>query len=212
MSSREQLIRQLSKDLNVVKTSIPVDLMAIGWFVLSFVYVIAVSHWLGPIRPDALTQLVTEPRFFVESAAGLLAIAMVALSAFRAAVPGRLSNRFAGFSFFLLLLWISAYAVGLINPTLEPSMAGKREFCALQTALFALPPILLAFALTKRLYPLYPLHTTFSFSLAAGMMPALYMQIACMYIPAHILQHHILPGVIVGIVGAVLSLTYKKQK
>ena len=42
--------------------------------------------------------------------------------------------------------------------------------------------------------------------LAAGMLPALYMQIACMYLPAHILQFHILPGLMVVFVGAAVAL------
>jgi hypothetical protein len=35
--------------------------------------------------------------------------------------------------------------------------------------------------------------------LAAGLIPALYMQIACMYDPGHILLFHILPGLSVAL-------------
>jgi len=37
------------------------------------------------------------------------------------------------------------------------------------------------------------------------MMPALYMQLACMYEPAHILSFHILPGLMMVGVGAVIA-------
>ena len=84
-------------------------------------------------------------------------------------------------------------------------MLGKREHCVWETFIYALPPMLLAFVLTRRLYPLQPVHTAMYFSLAAGMMPALYMQIACMYAPAHILQFHILPGLMVVFVGAAIA-------
>ena len=84
-------------------------------------------------------------------------------------------------------------------------MLGKREHCVWETFIYALPPMLLAFVLTRRLYPLQPVQTAMYFSLAAGMMPALYMQIACMYAPDHILKFHILPGLIVVFVGATIA-------
>lgn len=210
MSSRDNIIQSLSKDLQPVATSVAVDSKAMLWVLLTAAYVILVTQWLGPIRADAFNQLITVPRFFIESLLGLTAIAMLALCAFRAAVPGRLTARFAITSFALLALWIANYAYGLIDPTLEPSMAGKREQCWLQTAAMTLPPMIAAVLLTRRLYPLSPLKTVFLFSLAAGMIPALYMQMACMYIPEHILKHHILPGLAMAVLGCVLSLFYRK--
>lgn len=210
MSSRDSMIESLSKDLQPVATSVAVDSQAMLWMMLTVIYVIFVTQWLGPIRVDAFDQMVAVPRFFVESLLGLTAIIMLALAAFRAAVPGRLRPWFAISSLALLALWIANYAYGLIEPALAPSMAGKRELCWLQTATMTLPPIIAAVVLTRRLYPLSPLKTVFLFSLAAGMIPALYMQIACMYIPEHILSHHILPGLAVGVLGCVLTVAYKK--
>ena len=37
-------------------------------------------------------------------------------------------------------------------------------------------------------------------------MPALLMQFACMYVPLHILLHHILPGMALAIVGGIAGL------
>lgn len=210
MSSRDSIIQSLSEDLQPVANSVAVDSKAMLWFVLTAFYVVLVTQWLAPIRADAFNQLVTVPRFFIESLLGLMAIVMLTLAAFRAAVPGRLTTRFAISGLALLALWLGNYVYGLIDPTLEPSMAGKREQCWLQTATMTLPPIIAAVLLTRRLYPLSPLRTVFLFSLAAGMIPALYMQIACMYIPEHILGHHILPGLVVGVLGCALSLFYRR--
>ncbi len=206
MSGHRDLIASLSKDLESVKPPAGSDRVALTWLVVSGLYVVAVTSVLGPIRPNALTQLLTEPRFLLETLVGVAAIVSLTLIAFRAAVPGALSKKFALMGFGLLVFWLGSYVVGLASPALEPSMLGKRHYCVFETFIYALPPILAAFILTRRLYPLRPVQTALWYSLAAGMIPALYMQLACMYIPAHILQFHIMPGLLVGLLGACLGL------
>ena len=93
----------------------------------------------------------------------------------------------------------------LAYPALEPSMLGKREHCVVETFLFALPPACLALLLSRRFFPLRPVYSAFLFCLAAAMLPALYMQLACMYVPAHILQMHILPGLLVTMAGTLCA-------
>ena len=135
----------------------------------------------------------------------MLAIAFTTLVAFRAAVPGALTRRFAALGIGLLMVWIGCYLVGLVSPALEPSMLGKRHYCVYETFVYAVPPVILAYMLTRRLYPLQPVGTALALSLAAGMMPALYMQIACMYAPDHILKFHILPGLVIAALGAAIA-------
>jgi hypothetical protein len=213
MSNTDKLIDELSNNLQRSGRAPNVDIMAALWLLASAVYVVFIIHWFGPIRPNALQQLATEPRFLMETLCGLIAIVFVSLSAFRAAVPGALNSRFALWGWALTLLWVSCYVVGLNYPALEPSMLGKRHGCMYETLIYALPPMVLGFILTRRLYPLRPVATALSFSLAAGMIPALYMQIACMYSPAHILQFHILPGALVALLGAAIgwSLMWGKR-
>ena len=211
MNSREDLIASLSSDLQRVRPTGNINLLAVGWLLLSAFYVVGITHWFGPVRSNALVQLVTEPRFMLESVVGVLAITVTTLIAFRAAIPGVLSARFFTTGVVLMLVWLSCYVVGLLSPALEPSMLGKREHCIWETFIYALPPMLLAFVLTRRLYPLQPVQTAMYFSLAAGMMPALYMQIACMYAPAHILQFHILPGLMVVLVGAAIAWAVRSR-
>ena len=212
MNDRDDLIDSLCADLEPVKPAMPPDRQALLWLGISAVYVILVTAYLGPLRPNALQQLLTVPRFFVETAMGVVAIALVGVCAFRAAVPGRLSRRFAKVSMALLVIWLLQYVIGLVDPSLEPSMLGKREPCWLQAMLIAIPPMLVAFVLTRRLYPLNPLATSVSFSLAAGLLPALYMQLACMYVVPHILKYHILPGLAVALLGCVLAVFASKYR
>ena len=48
-----------------------------------------------------------------------------------------------------------------------------------------------------------------SLGLAAGMLPALYMQLACMYEPLHILTLHILPGLAMVLMAAVIAVLWR---
>jgi hypothetical protein len=48
-----------------------------------------------------------------------------------------------------------------------------------------------------------------SISLAAGMLPALYMQLACMYEPSHILAFHIFPGLLMVLAGAAIAALWR---
>lgn len=212
MSSRQDLINSLSHELEQAKPQPSIDLIAGLWLLFSSAYVVVITHTLGPIRANALMQLITEPRFALEMACGLVAVLLTTLIAFRAAVPGALTPRFTIVGVSILVIWLVAYAVGLFSPSLEPSMLGKREHCLYETFLYALAPIAAAFFLTRRYYPLRPVYTALSFSIVAGMIPALYMQVACMYAPDHILMFHILPGLFVGVLGASLGLAYSKTK
>jgi hypothetical protein len=163
---------------------------------------VTVIHLLGPIRPGAFSQLATEPRFLAETLLGVAAILWVSLLAFRSAVPAALSKRFAIIGVVLMALWLAQYVIGFVSPTLEPSSLGARHHCYIETMVYSLPVILTGLFFVRRLYPLRPVRTAMSISLVAGMLPALYMQLACMYEPAHILAFHILPGLFMVGVGA----------
>lgn len=205
MSSRDDLITALSSNLQPVKPTPNIDLLALSWLVLSSIYVIAMTHLLGPVRANAFTQLASEPRFLLETLSGVAAITATTIAAFRTAVPGALAARLTSAGIALMVFWLAWYVLGLASPSLEPSMLGKRAHCLWETFVYALPPVVVAFLLIRRLYPLQPLQTVMALGLASGMLPALYMQIACMYAPAHILQFHILPGLMVVVVAALLA-------
>jgi hypothetical protein len=198
MSDRNELIQSLATNLPPVKPVISAERLTALWLVLSALLVVSLIHLFGPIRANAWHQLATEPRFLTETLFGVLAIAIVGLAGFRAAVPGALSRRFFTLSCLLLAIWLAFYVIGLVSPALAPSMLGKRPHCVWETLVYGLPPVAVAFALMRKRYPLHPVRAALSFGLAAGMMPALYMQIACMYAPAHMLQFHVAPGLLVA--------------
>lgn len=209
MSRHNELIAGLSRDLAPVSRAPDVNVQALVWFLASAVYVVAMTHLLGPIRPGALAQLVSEPRFLLESLLGVVAIIWICLVAFRASVPAALSRGFATGGIVLLLLWLAQYVIGLVNPALEPSSLGKRGHCYFETIAYALPPIIAALFLIRRLYPLRYVRTSMWIALAAGMLPALYMQLACMYEPVHILKLHIAPGLAMVLAGAGIAAMWR---
>ena len=204
MNKQHILISNLSRDLAPVAPPPNINRLAIAWFLLSAIFVVAITHLFGPIRPGAFSQLGTEPRFLLETMLGVAAILWTSLLAFRSAVPATLSKQFAATGMVLMALWLAQYVIGFVSPALEPSMLGKRDHCFSETLVYSLPVILTGLFLIRRLYPLRPLRTAMSIGLAAGMLPALYMQLACMYEPSHILGYHILPGLLM--VGAAAGI------
>jgi hypothetical protein len=212
MNEHNELIASLSRDLAPVSPAPNVNTLAMVWFLLSTSYVVVMTHLLGPIRPGAFSQLATEPRFLLESLLGVAAIVWTSLLAFRAAVPAALTKQFAAVGLVLMALWLAQYVVGLVNPALEPSMLGKRNHCYFETMIYAFPPILIGLFLIRRLYPLRFIRTAMSLSLAAGMLPALYMQLACMYEPSHILAFHILPGLAMVLIGAAIAALWRLRR
>lgn len=208
----DQLIASLSSGLEPVRPPMRADITALLWLVTSVGFVIGITYWFGPIRANALTQLATEPRFLLETLFGFSAIAFTAFMAFRTAVPGAASRQAVMIGLGLIALWLANYVVGLVYPALEPSMLGKRDHCFSETLLFALPPAGLALLLSRRFYPLRPIYSTALFCLAAAMLPALYMQLACMYAPAHILQMHIVPALLVTLAGTLCAWGWVRFK
>lgn len=86
-------------------------------------------------------------------------------------------------------------------------MAGKRAHCAIEAFLYSMPPTLCALWLQQRRYALRPVRALVKSAVAAGLLGALVMQVACMYEPAHILKFHVLPVVLlVAGVAAVFQL------
>lgn len=202
--NRQTLIDDLVADLAPVRrTRLP--LAAAAWFLASWAWVVASTLVTGPIRPGALGQLASVPHFALESLTGLVAGALVCWAAFSGAVPGASRRIVTILALTVSGLWIASHVFGLIQPALEPSMLGKRSFCFVETLLYAGPPLAAALWIARRGYVLHRLRTAVLLGLSAGMLPALFMQIACMYVPSHILLFHLLPGGAIGVLGGLAS-------
>lgn len=212
MSGQENLISKLSSDLEPVAAPRNINRLAVAWYLFGALFVVTVTLLAGPIRPGAIAQLGDHPRFLIETMLGAAAILWVSLLAFRASVPGALTRGFMLTGLALVGVWLAQYVIGFISPALEPSLLGKRGHCSSETLLYALPVTLAGLFIVQRHYPLRPGQAGLFVGLAAGMIPALFMQIACMYEPAHIIQFHIAPGLLAAIIGAIVAVRWPRRR
>ena len=209
--SRTDLISSLSINVSPVKPSPNILFVVMLWFIISWVYVISLSLYLGPLRVGAIESLLTSPQFAFESCIGFISGVLFCLIAFRESIPGLHNKWLIYLSYFSAILWISCYAVGLSFPAIEPSMLGKRAHCVLEAYLYSTPPLIIGYLLIYRRFPLDSIRAGVFMGVSAGMLPALFMQISCMYDPRHILTHHLGPILIVVGGGAILGIIFKKQ-
>jgi hypothetical protein len=197
----DDLIAKLSNDLDPVRRPWPPGATAAAWLLVSACYVLVVMAALGPFRSGFAEQLTSTPRFALEMALGVAAAVCFVGAAFRASVPGYDTRGMTRLAWVLTAGWLGHFALGFDYPVLEPSMEGKRDHCVYEAYLYSVPTVLAAIWLQRRRYPLKPLQAALHAALAAALIPAIAMQIACMYEPGHILAFHVLPvGVLAGCV------------
>lgn len=196
MRDTRQLIDELSSALEPASPPPPLWRLWALWLLASGAWVVLVTYWLGPIRPTALAEIQTVPRFALEMLAGLVGAVALAVAGFRVAVPGSLSRRGLSAALALAALWGCLLLLALVSPALEPGMLGKRDHCYLEAILCSLPPLLALLYWQRRLYTLAPWRAAALAGLAAGLLPAWYMQVACMYLPAHNLLFHLGPALL----------------
>ena len=205
MSKEQQLIDTLKADLKPVRA--PASLLSVlpGWLLLSFVYVGILGVLMGPFRAGFLEQLISVPRFSIEMLMGIAATVCFAVVALAESIPGFDVRQIRRAAWILTAGWLSQFLIGFGFPVLEPSMLGKRAHCMWEAYLYSVPPLLGMIWLQRRRFVLQPVRAVGYAAIAGGMIPALMMQIACMYEPHHILQAHVLPVAIVAVVAAGLT-------
>ena len=209
---RAELIAAPAADLGPVTRRARPAANGLLWLASAWVFVAAATLAAAPMRPGFATQLAESPHFLLESLLGFVAGAATVLAAFELGIPApeRLGRRLR-LPALLLLGWAAAYVLGLWHPALEPSMLGKRAHCDLQTALIGTPPLLAGLLWLRRFATTHRVAAGAAMGAAAGALPGLIMQIACMYDPAHILWLHLLPIVPVALLGALLGPLFLRR-
>jgi hypothetical protein len=176
--------------------------LALLWLIGAWILVVAVTLAVQPMRPGFAGQLLASPRFAIETLLGLAAGGVAIRAAFALGIPGWGSpRRQIVLALALLAFWVSAYFYGLVNPALEPSMLGKRPHCFVEGLVYGVAILVAGLLLLRRLAPLGRWSAGFVIGAAAGAIPGLLMQLACIYIPSHILAYHIVPGLAVALLG-----------
>jgi hypothetical protein len=201
--SRSELIQEISQELAPdTRLRGPIQL-ALLWWIGAWILVVAVTLAVQPMRPGFAGQLLASPRFAIETLLGFAAGWMAIQTAFALGIPGWGSpRRRVALALALLAFWASAYLYGLVSPALEPSMLGKRPHCFVEVLIYGVPIMIAGLLLLRRLAPLGRWSTGFVAGAAAGVIPGLLMQLACIYIPSHTLVYHIGPALIVALLGS----------
>ena len=203
---REALIAELAAAATPIARPGKTHGNAALWLAAAAVITIVLTVMDGPLRPGALAALSRAPQFLLESMLGAAAIVTLGLGAFQSGIPSTTPMlRAAALPLAALAAWVGMYLYGMIDPALAPSMVGKRAHCWLEALAYGLPGLLLGCVALRRLWPLHGAWSGALLGLASGAMPALIMQFACMYDPLHIIKYHLLPGLALGVVGAVVG-------
>lgn len=176
---------------------------ALPWWLAS---ACLIALWMSPMRPGFAQQWLDSPHFLFETLLGAAAGLALIKAAFDLGVPDPLPGwRRAGAALVLLVTWVGVQSFGLVHPALEPSMLGKREGCNVETFLLSLPALGLGLAMMRRFAPLARVETGALLGAAAAAIPALLMQLGCMYVVDHILVSHFAPGLLTIALGALLG-------
>lgn len=203
---RSALIEQLTENLAPVKPPRAVAESASLWLLISWAIVLTLTLATGPLRPDAFGQLLDHPRYALEAALGFVLAAVAIHGALALGVPGagsppgRLGPALA-----LGALWVGAFAYGIVDPAVEPSMLGKRPHCTVETFAYSIAPLLIGIAALRRRAALLRGWSSALVGAAGAAIPALTMQFACMYDPAHILWNHLAPVAAMAAIGSLLG-------
>lgn len=160
---------------------------------------------LGPLREDALADLAST-RLALEVALGLSTVLALAAAAFEIGVPGGpRRERLLGPAAALGAAWL-AVALGTIDldgPV--TSMLDKRPHCLLEGLLIGILPALLGLRVAWRRGLGVGAPSGLLVGLSAGALPAIAMQIACMYDPVHALRFHFPPVLMLGLATGALA-------
>lgn len=164
---------------------------------------------LGGPRETALADLTT-PRLAVELLLGVVTLVVLARAALEVGVPGRPSRRrLLAPALLMAGLWLAVALGALPLHGPDASMAAKRAHCFLEgLAIAALPAGVGLHMIRRRSLSAGPIGGSL-IGLAGGGLPALAMQLACLYDPSHALRFHFTPMLVaagvLGLLGALRS-------
>ncbi|MEN8161902.1 MAG: NrsF family protein, partial [Myxococcota bacterium] len=199
---REELIRELASDLAPAPRLASATPAALVWLLAGVVVVAAITLATGPLRPGLSAEIASEPGLVVDLLLGALAAGAAAVALMRLRIPGLATgSRAAALPLLLFAAWGAWQLIEWTWQAGPPSTLGHRDHCAFDVILFALPPLALGLWLARRAAPLECGWTGLVAGLAAGVLPALAMQVACMEAPLHSLGLHLAPVLAAGVLG-----------
>ncbi|MBT3585078.1 MAG: hypothetical protein HN509_09230 [Halobacteriovoraceae bacterium] len=162
-------------------------------------------------RAGSLSQLLAINYFSMGMLMGVTALLLAGYAVFCNVVPGQtISRKLSTASYILPLLSVGFFVADYFNPSFELSMAGKRGHCIYENIIYSLIGIGLALAMLRKGFVRPSGKFVYGLTLASGLVPALLMQMACVYIPGHGLKAHMAPVLAVMLAAFAIKLLYQK--
>lgn len=206
LASRSRLIDSLVEDLAPVRVARSWRSAVLLWLGLSWVFVTSAVLLTGPLRTSAASVFTQSPSALLEFALGLAAGLTAIIAGLEMGVPGTPhTRRLFVLPAVLMAGWVGMIVYAMSNPSFEVSMLGKREHCFIESMVFATPPYFLALWLLRERMPQFQAGAVLLTGAAAGAIPALWMQLACMNDPLHALQFHLTPILATAVAGALIG-------
>ncbi|MGB0619943.1 MAG: NrsF family protein [Myxococcota bacterium] len=210
-AARLDFVEALVADLRAVTPAPALRRVLLTWIGFSVLATGAVTLLLGPLRDDVLTDLAT-PRLALEIGLGFATLIALAVAGLEAGVPGGPRRT-------LLVLPPALFAIGWLAIALgafslagpDPSSIGKREHCFLEGLLLILAPAVLGLRSIRVRSLGAGWLSGGLIGLAAGGLPALAMQLACMYDPEHALHFHFTPMLVAAALSAFGGALLERQ-
>jgi len=205
-NTAEKLIDDLVIDLKPVKRLLKPSTRASLWLVFCILVSIFLVSITGTYRDGFQADLISSPRFLIETISGFLSGIVAAYYAFELVVPNQRwskHKKLLSILPFLIFILLSLYSI--FNPALPPSWSGWRQGCERDILLYGSIPMLLFFILANKAAPTEKEWTGILIGISAMAPSAALMQLACMYNPWHFLGFHVAPVILIALIGARLG-------
>ena len=205
MESKEQFLGQLVDDLQAFKPSWPSPRKALLWSAMSLLLVSIVCFALNPFREGVVYQFMDSPRFALEVIFGLLLVFFTVWNVFALGVPGSDTKRATLVSISFVALFGLLFAYSFIEPATSASMSGKRDHCFFEGLGYGTLLAASLIFLSRNQAVFSPVKVGIFSGVASVGVTMVVMHFACMYVPLHILSHHISPLIAVAAISAVTA-------
>lgn len=187
-------------------------LRALLWFTCAFVVSAAWMYSAQAFRPGFVDQLLHHPLFLIEIAAAFLFTVLGAYILMVRSTPGECLPRGAVASLWVLgTLFITGFAASFTHWAPEATMAGKRDECWHEVVTYGAVCLLLFIVMIRQGWVRFSWRLGLLYGLVSGLVPATWMQLACMYVPEHSLKFHYLPVLILVPIGLLAMRLVRKS-
>jgi hypothetical protein len=212
LTTKEDFIQNLADQMEPVnKVFVPKARFTL-WLLISVVSICAVMLFIQGFRPNFLQQLGWN-RFTVETLFSFLPILSSGYVVYLLAIPGlRISPLQVVGAFVPFFIFVGILIYGLIDPSLPPSMEGKRAFCVHEILVLSWIAVGFAIWQLRRGFPTRPMLSGLLVGLASSSIPLALMQVACMYDAKHVLLFHVIPAVVVILLATLIGSRFIKPR